>query len=246
MKNVQVIDGAVNCCYDVYAVTDEEFELLFPNGADVEFISDFAIRVGEKKATDVTKSMWKRRQDKKGINGIHGTLFYELNFKKAYYPTKKESEMVVVLQPPPEQDQNLPWVESEDGEDWGKKSEVGAELHVVGRGLKNSSVREELASRFDLEFKKGRVPDGRADGCTYRTGYIDTFIVDDQLEKLMGTYSDRSEELRNFVSKHKLETVVSIIIYMDRNQTPGFGLSNEFVAFLNSIGAAVDIDMYIR
>jgi hypothetical protein len=245
MKNVQIIDGATDCCYDVYAVTDEEFELLFPNGTDVEFISDFATRVGEKKATIVINAMWARRQDKKHLHGIHGTLFYGLDFKKAHYPTKKESEMVAVLQQPQEHDQNLPWVESEDGEEWGKKSEVGTELHVIGPGLKDSSIRKELASRFGLEFKKGRVPDGSAGSCTYKTGYIKTFFVDDQLEKLKEMYADRSEELTDYIGKYDLETVVSIVIYMDRNQTPGFGMSNEFIAFLNSAGASVDVDMYI-
>jgi hypothetical protein len=94
MKNVQVIDGARNCTYDIFAVTDKEYVLLFPNGADVEFISDFITRVGKKTATAVTTAMWQRRKNKKSINGLHGTLFYELDFKKPFYPTKRESEMV--------------------------------------------------------------------------------------------------------------------------------------------------------
>ncbi|MGA3242254.1 MAG: hypothetical protein ABSG03_38875 [Bryobacteraceae bacterium] len=28
------------------------------------------------------------------VQGIHGTLFYQLTFKKRYFPTKRESEMV--------------------------------------------------------------------------------------------------------------------------------------------------------
>jgi len=97
MKNVQVIDGAQNCTYDIFSVTEKEYRLLFPGGADVEFISDFIARVGEKTALTVTKAMWKRLQDKKKIVGLHGTLFYELEFKKPFYPTKRESEMIVVL-----------------------------------------------------------------------------------------------------------------------------------------------------
>jgi len=97
MKNIQVIDGALNCTYDIFAATDEEFALIFPFGADVEFVSDFFDRAGEDTAGAVTRSLWERRQDKKTISGIHGTLFYQLDFKKKYYPTKKEAEMIVVL-----------------------------------------------------------------------------------------------------------------------------------------------------
>jgi hypothetical protein len=97
MKNIQVIDGALNCAYDIFAATEEEFALIFRSGADVEFISDFFSRAGEDTAGAVTSSLWKRRMDKKAISGIHGTLFYQLDFKKKYYPTKKEAEMVVVL-----------------------------------------------------------------------------------------------------------------------------------------------------
>jgi len=97
MKNVQVIDGARNCTYDVYAVTDKEYEILFTNGTDIEFISDFVERVGKNTGTAVTNSMWKRRKNRKSIHGIHGTLFYELDFKKAFYPTRKEKEMAAKL-----------------------------------------------------------------------------------------------------------------------------------------------------
>jgi len=97
MKNIQVIDGAENCTYDIFAATEKEFSLIFPDGQDVEFIDDFIRRVGKKKASDVLKALWRRRQDKKQVRGLKGTLFFELEFKKKYYPTKKESETVVNL-----------------------------------------------------------------------------------------------------------------------------------------------------
>jgi hypothetical protein len=96
MKNVQIIDGADNCTYDIYAVTDDEFVAIFPNGADVEFVEDFVSRVGEKRAAEISDAMWTRRVDKKQVVGIHGTLFYELRRKAAYYPTKKESEAIAL------------------------------------------------------------------------------------------------------------------------------------------------------
>lgn len=96
MKNVQVIDGAENCTYDIYAVPEDEFGEVFPNDTDIEFIEDFVSRVGEERASEILTPMWARRVDKKKVSGIHGTLFYELKRKAVYYPTKKESEAVAL------------------------------------------------------------------------------------------------------------------------------------------------------
>ena len=43
------------------------------------------------------KTLIKNEIDKKKIKGIHGTLFYELLFKKKYYPNKREKDMIVAL-----------------------------------------------------------------------------------------------------------------------------------------------------
>jgi hypothetical protein len=83
----------MNCSYDIFAATDEEFALIFPGDTDIEFIDDFIARVGEEVAGRTLEPLWKRRIDKKEVRGIHGTLFYELEFKKKYYPTKKESDL---------------------------------------------------------------------------------------------------------------------------------------------------------
>ena len=62
-------------------------------GQDVEFIGDFLSRIGEVEARRILTAMWDSREDKKEIRGIQGTLFYELEFKREFYPTKRESEM---------------------------------------------------------------------------------------------------------------------------------------------------------
>ncbi|MEP6564384.1 MAG: hypothetical protein ABJB10_04550 [Mesorhizobium sp.] len=93
MKNVQLIDGALNSAYNIYAIPDEDFELIFPNGQDIEFIEDFVKRVGRKRAGIVIGTLNKGLKKKTEINGIHGTLFYELKQqKKRYYPNKKFSD----------------------------------------------------------------------------------------------------------------------------------------------------------
>lgn len=95
MKNVQVIDGADNCTYSVFQFSERQFAAIFPaKGQDVEFIEDAIRRLGDKQVGKLLKSAWNRALDKKKVRGIHGTLFYELAFKKKYYPTKIDAEMV--------------------------------------------------------------------------------------------------------------------------------------------------------
>ena len=91
MMNIQVIDGASNCTYDIFQIDSEDFKVLFPGeGQDIEFSEDLDDR-GDK-VDEVCERLWNSRIDKKQVNGIHGTLFYGLEEKRKYYPTKKESD----------------------------------------------------------------------------------------------------------------------------------------------------------
>jgi hypothetical protein len=94
MKNIQVIDGAINSTYDIFAVTDEEFLLIFPSGHDVAFIDEVYSRSNSQELDLVFNVIWKRRIPKCEVDGIHGLLFYGLEEKKNYYPTRKDEEAV--------------------------------------------------------------------------------------------------------------------------------------------------------
>ena len=99
MKNVQVIDGANNSTYSIYQFSEQQFSLVFPGkGQDIEFIEDVVKRLGDKAVATLLKSAWKRGAvNKKKVKGIHGTLFYGLDFKRKYYPSKIDAEMIVKL-----------------------------------------------------------------------------------------------------------------------------------------------------
>lgn len=92
MKNIQVIDGALNCVYDVFQATEEEFKSIFPEGEDVAFIDEVYAK-GKKEVLDKAfNAIWTRRIPKVQANGIHGLLFYELESKKPYYPSRRDEE----------------------------------------------------------------------------------------------------------------------------------------------------------
>jgi hypothetical protein len=94
MKNIQVIDGAMNSVYDIFAATEDEFSLIFVDGQDIAFADEVLAR-GPKEDLDIAFSnIWKRRIPKVNAMGIHGILFYELEHKKQYYPTRKDEDAI--------------------------------------------------------------------------------------------------------------------------------------------------------
>ena len=94
MKNGQIIDGAENCTYSIYAFTDDEFSKIFPTlGQDVEFIEDAQERLGADALDEILENVWPRPVRKPEVVGIHGTLFYELAQKKRFYPSKSERDV---------------------------------------------------------------------------------------------------------------------------------------------------------
>ncbi len=91
-KNIQVIDGAQNTVYDIFQATDEEFTLIFPDSQDVAFIDEVMARGPEKELDEAFDRIWTRRIAKRDAMGIHGILFYELEYKKEFYPTRNDEQ----------------------------------------------------------------------------------------------------------------------------------------------------------
>jgi hypothetical protein len=97
-KNIQVIDGANNALYPIYNASEEDFNLIFPNEQDIEFADDFCLRLKKNKSLEILKRLWENPVEKKSVQGIHGTLFFDadfdlkMNLKKACFTTKKASE----------------------------------------------------------------------------------------------------------------------------------------------------------
>jgi len=91
MKNIQVIDGALNCTFSILQATDEEFALLFPEpDKDIQYAEDFSGLPKQKEIDAALSRIWERPIRKQDANGIHGTLFYELGRYKEWYREKRE------------------------------------------------------------------------------------------------------------------------------------------------------------
>jgi hypothetical protein len=94
MRNIQVFDGADNSVYDIFAATEQEFALIFPEGEDVAFIDEVLARGSTNELNAALERIWTRRIPKRNVDGIHGLLFYELEHKKPYYPTRRDEEAI--------------------------------------------------------------------------------------------------------------------------------------------------------
>lgn len=94
-KNIQVIDAALNCAYDVYRVSDEDFRLIFPKkGQNIEFGEDLAGRLSKSELEELFSRVWEEPIEKALVNGINGILFFQLKEEKGeFYPNKKDSDL---------------------------------------------------------------------------------------------------------------------------------------------------------
>lgn len=95
MKNIQVIDGALNCTFSFFQAIDPEFRLIFPEPQqDIEYVEDLMRRPQKEKIETALKRIWERPIRKQDVRGVHGTLFYQLERYKEWYPTKREADVV--------------------------------------------------------------------------------------------------------------------------------------------------------
>lgn len=89
MKNIQIIDGAANATFSVFQATDDEFSVIFPDGRDMELVEDLFNRLGEDAAASLLTPIWGRPILKRDALGIHGTLFYDNEQRRAHIPPSK-------------------------------------------------------------------------------------------------------------------------------------------------------------
>lgn len=92
MKNIQVVDSAENCVYDIFAASKDVFNPLFAPGTDVAFVEELEKRPDADLVLKALQTIWPNRVAKSQVHGIHGTLFYELIGKRKYYPTLRDEE----------------------------------------------------------------------------------------------------------------------------------------------------------
>ena len=98
MKNIQIVDGAVNSTFEIYEVSDELFQLMFPDNADVAFLSDVEQVFQRINDDQMWGLIYKNKVNKKHVLGIHGTLHLTGSYcRKECFPTQKEEDVLSSL-----------------------------------------------------------------------------------------------------------------------------------------------------
>src|ERR1700693_4331559 len=91
MKNVQIIDGGLNCTFSLFQATEEEFALLFPEPRqDIQYVEDLVRLADPSEINAALRRIRQRPIRKSEAQGIHGTLFYQLERYKKWYREKRE------------------------------------------------------------------------------------------------------------------------------------------------------------
>ena len=72
MKNVEIVDGALNSRFEIYAVDDEVFQRLFPTGRDEIYLEDLNEEI--QNDADFWDRVYAREVDRRSVQGIQGIL----------------------------------------------------------------------------------------------------------------------------------------------------------------------------
>jgi hypothetical protein len=68
MKNIQIIDGALNCTFSIFQATDEEFLMVFPDPSqDMEYAEDIEARPNSEEVFNALLEHYGIRLNRKGI-----------------------------------------------------------------------------------------------------------------------------------------------------------------------------------
>ena len=72
MKNIEIVDGALNSRFEIYTVDDEVFQKLFPEEKDEIYLEDLSEELQNDAA--LWDQVYAREVDRRSVQGIHGIL----------------------------------------------------------------------------------------------------------------------------------------------------------------------------
>ena len=72
MKNIEIVDGALNSRFEIYAVEDEVFDVLFPGSGDEIYLEDLSEELQNDAA--FWDQVYVREVERHLVQGIHGIL----------------------------------------------------------------------------------------------------------------------------------------------------------------------------
>ncbi|MDP1778332.1 MAG: hypothetical protein Q8K90_06955 [Brevundimonas sp.] len=90
MRNIMVVDGALNATFSVFQATKAEFDQIFPvPGQDIAFIEEVIAALGDLATGEIMAPIWERPILRRDVEGLHGLLIYEKSERMPFYPASR-------------------------------------------------------------------------------------------------------------------------------------------------------------
>ena len=87
--------------------------------------------------------------------------------------------------------------------------------------------------------------DRKENAWTFTNGYSSGVNLEDELNKLLIILTPNITLLAEYVDVKKLNTKIDIVLKFDKEDTPPFFISRDFIEVCNKLGADLETDIYI-
>ena len=129
------------------------------------------------------------------------------------------------------------------------KTTVMAEFIIYGEHFPIEDVSKRLAlepTGYHVKGEKIREKVERIETFWFiNTDYEESVDINDQLNQLIELLKEKENELLTMQSEFAVEYKFCIVIRVEKNEKPAMYLTQEVIAFISSIKAWVDFDLYI-
>ena len=132
-----------------------------------------------------------------------------------------------------------------------EKTTVMIEFTITGDEFNPEMITKELSLVPKRTWKKGdKVKNGehlwKYSCWMLSTGYIESFGINVQLQKIIGVLSTKKKELIKIKKELDVDYKMTGVINIRNYETPAIILNSDVIAFMHEIGAEFDIDMYVN
>lgn len=132
------------------------------------------------------------------------------------------------------------------------ETKVKINLRVVGDSFDPDIITKLINIQPDIKWEKGDeyIKNGKLNQRTYSnwmitTGYCETLDVDELMSSFSCRFRDRIVELNSCKKRFGLEYVCEVVVKIENAQPPSLYWNTNSLRLLDSIGADLDIDLYV-
>lgn len=128
---------------------------------------------------------------------------------------------------------------------------VNVELAIFGEKFNPEELTKELNLKPIITYKKGDFIKGnplfirQETSWSIETGYEESLNAEEVVKKLISIVELKKNEIIALKSKHNLECKLYIVVNIEDNDVPSLHLDQPTIGFINSIGAEIEVCLYL-